>query len=263
MNTMQIKQRESVFVPPRRFEQVAGMPTDPFLIPSTHGDSLRGRSFVHKRFSDRLLSEANARVLSPHRVRDGDHQQARHGVKILLTADDLRAGVERLARDLTRVYGESPLTIVGVMTGSVVLLADLIRLLEMPLRVGVLQASSYRGGTTRGQLTLDTGMTLDVVGRDVVIVDDIFDTGHTLLRTVDHVWSMGPRSVRSCVLLHKRGRQEVDFRCDFVGFEIPDEFVVGYGLDYQDHYRNLPYVAALEESDLARWRTHSAGTGGA
>lgn len=192
--------------------------------------------------------------------RDGNTGNKRgRGVKTLLTADEIRAGVARLAREISATYQESPLTIVGVMTGSVVLLADLIRLLEMPLRVGVLQASSYRGGMNRGELTIDAGMTLDIAGRDVLLVDDILDTGHTLARTVELLKQLGPHSVRTCVLLHKRGRQEVDFDSDFVGFEIPDEFVVGYGLDYEDHYRNLPFVAALEASDLTAFPTSSTG----
>jgi hypoxanthine phosphoribosyltransferase len=172
-------------------------------------------------------------------------------VKILLTPEQLREGVVRLARELTETYGQRPLTIVGVMTGSVVLLADLIRELEMPLRVGVIQASSYRGDTNRGELTINSAMMLDITHRDVLLVDDIFDTGHTIASTVEALLRLSPTSVRTCVLLRKQGRQQVEFRCDFVGFEIPDEFVVGYGLDYRDHFRNLPYLAALEPNDLA------------
>jgi hypoxanthine phosphoribosyltransferase len=171
-------------------------------------------------------------------------------VKSLLTVEQLREGVVRMARDITTVYGTQSLTIVGVMTGSVVLLADLIRLLEMPLRVGVLQASSYRGETSRGELNINATMMLDITNRDVLLVDDIFDTGHTLAVTVATLQKLSPTSLRTCVLLRKRGRQEVDMKPDFVGFDIPDEFVVGYGLDYRDHYRNLPYLAVLTQSDL-------------
>lgn len=171
-------------------------------------------------------------------------------MKVLLTSEQLREGVHRLARELTACYGKSPLTIVGVLTGSVVLLADLIRLLEMPLRVGVLQASSYHGQTTRGELTINSEMMLDIAHRDVVVVDDIFDTGHTLAVTVESLRRLSPNSIRTCVLLLKHGRQQVEFDCDFVGFKIPDEFVVGYGLDYRDHFRNLPYLASLEPDDL-------------
>jgi hypoxanthine phosphoribosyltransferase len=90
----------------------------------------------------------------------------------------------------------------------------------------------------------------DIFGRDVLLVDDIFDTGHTLLEVISLLDELGPKSIRSAVLLRKHGRQEVDVQPDFVAFEIPDQFVVGYGLDYRDAYRNLPYVAALEPEDL-------------
>lgn len=156
-----------------------------------------------------------------------------------------------MAAAVSACYQNQPLTIVCVLTGSVVLLADLIRLLHMPLRVGVLQASSYRG-TTRGELSLRADMMLDVAQRDVLVVDDIFDTGHTLVQVVRQLQHLEPTSVRTAVLLRKRGRQEVEMVPDFIGFDIPDEFVVGYGLDYQDQYRNLRWLAALEPADLAR-----------
>ncbi|MCA9270097.1 MAG: hypoxanthine phosphoribosyltransferase [Planctomycetales bacterium] len=173
-------------------------------------------------------------------------------MKILLSETDLRDGVARLATEINAHYGDRPLTIIGVLTGSVVLLADLIRLLEMPLRVGVVQARSYHGAsTTRGDLQLNAELMPDIRDRDVLLVDDIYDTGHTLAETVRLMRELGPASVRSCVLLLKRGRQEIEASIDHVGFEIPNEFVVGYGLDYQDEYRNLPHLAALEPADLA------------
>jgi hypoxanthine phosphoribosyltransferase len=173
-------------------------------------------------------------------------------LKTVLSADEIQQGVARLAEKIREHYGQKPLTILAIMTGSVVLLADLIRRLDMPLRVGVMQASSYRGAnTTRGELLINMEMTPDIHDRDVLLVDDIFDTGHTLEKTIAKMWSLKPQSIRSAVLLRKQGRQEVSYVPDFVAFEIPDEFVVGYGLDYQDEYRNLPYLAALEPSDLA------------
>jgi hypoxanthine phosphoribosyltransferase len=176
-------------------------------------------------------------------------------MKTLLSEAELRRGVERMAAEINTFYDGRPLTIIGVLTGSVVLLADLIRLLEMPLRVGVVQASSYRGAaTTRGKLHINHELMPDIAGRDVLLVDDIFDTGHTLAETVRLMRTLGPTSVRTCVLLLKKERQEVDMPVDHVGFDIPNEFVVGYGLDYQDEYRNLPFLAALEESDLASHR---------
>jgi len=171
-------------------------------------------------------------------------------VKVLLDETDLQNGVARMACEISAYYGDRPLTIVGVLTGSVVLLADLIRQLEMPLRVGVLQASSYRGETSRGSITINSDLLLDVNGRDVLLVDDIFDTGHTLAEVIPLLEKMGATSVRAAVLLRKQGRQEVEIRTEFVGFDIPNEFVVGYGLDYQDQYRNLRHLAVLEPADL-------------
>jgi len=171
-------------------------------------------------------------------------------MRILLDEKQLHEGVQELAAKIDGHYGPQSLTVVAVMTGSLVLFADLIRMLSMPLRVGVIQASSYRGAMTAGELAIDTRMMIDVVGRDVLLVDDIFDTGRTLERLTCEVSELGAASVRTAVLLHKIRPHDVELRPDFVAFEIPDEFVVGYGLDYQDHYRNLPYLGVLEESDL-------------
>jgi len=174
-------------------------------------------------------------------------------MKVLLSKEDLHGGVSRLADEIAACYRDQQLTVIGVLTGSVVLLADLIRMIDVPLRVGVLQTSSYRGATTtRGELVINSDLMLHVEGRNVLLVDDIFDTGHTLQAVVQKMQEFGPASLRSAVLLRKKARQEVDYNPDFVAFDIPDEFVVGFGLDYQDMYRNLPYLAALEAEDIAR-----------
>ncbi len=174
-----------------------------------------------------------------------------HGhLEVLLSKQQLDQGVRHLARQIDECYGDRPLTIIGVLTGSIVLLADLIRLLEMPLRVGVVQANSY-DGTHRGELRINADLMPDIQGRDVLLVDDILDSGHTLKRIIKLTEQLGPRSVRSAVLLRKTGCQKVTQKCDFVCFDIPDVFVVGYGLDYQDAYRNLSFVAALAPEDLS------------
>lgn len=173
-------------------------------------------------------------------------------MKPLLSETEIQAGVERLAARIVDSYCNRSLTLVGVMTGSVVFLADLMRRIDLPVRVGMIQARSYRGGETRpGELTIHSELIPDVRGREVLLVDDIFDTGRTLQALVERFHSLGAASVRSCVLLSKPSRVEVDYRPEYVAFEIPDEFVVGYGMDYLDAYRNLPYVAALEPSDLS------------
>ena len=172
-------------------------------------------------------------------------------MNVLLTQTQLHEGVRRLAGEINGHYGQQPLVIVGVMTGSLVLVADLIRQLEMPLRVGVVQARSYRGSATLpGELTVHAELLPELVGRHVLVVDDIFDTGQTLGTLLEQFARLGPASVRSAVLLRKLGRQRVPIAPDHVGFEIPDAFVVGYGLDYRDEYRNLPFVAVLDAADV-------------
>ncbi len=173
-------------------------------------------------------------------------------MKTLLTEEQLADGIRRLATDVQKAYEGKPLTIVGVLIGSVVLLADLIRLLNLPLCVEMVQARSYRGTSTKpGPLVINLDLlSTGVQGRNVLLVDDIFDTGHTLWELIPQIDELGPSSVRSAVLLQKEGRCEVPMKPDFVAFKIPDEFVVGYGLDYHDQYRNLPYLAVLEPHEI-------------
>lgn len=172
-------------------------------------------------------------------------------MKVLLSEEVLANGIARMAHEITDRYNDLPLTVVGVLTGSIVLLADLIRQIEVPMRLGVLQARSYRGTTTHpGKLEVNQDLLPDVRNRHVLLIDDILDTGRTLSQLVIQMHDMGAASVRTAVLLRKRGRQQAPLEPDFVGFEIPNEFVVGYGLDYNDYYRNLPYVGALESADL-------------
>ena len=169
----------------------------------------------------------------------------------MLSADQLREGVARMAGHINQRYGRRPLTIVGVLTGSIVLLADLIRQLEMPLRIVLVRARSYRGRSTApGPLYVDAGALADLRGQEVLIVDDIYDTGRTLEELVSLVDATNPASVRVAVLLRKVGRQEVVLQPDWIGFDIPNEFVVGYGLDFDGLYRNLPFLAALEPAEI-------------
>jgi hypoxanthine phosphoribosyltransferase len=171
-------------------------------------------------------------------------------VKTLLSEHDLREGVDRLSRQIAEQWGSRPMTIIGILTGCVVFLADLIRRLDVPLRVHLVQASSYRAGTTRDDLAVEVELRAEIRGQDVLLVDDIFDTGHTLVEVVAELKKYEPASIRTAVLLYKEGRQEVEFEPEFIAFRIPNQFVVGYGLDYQDEYRNLPYLAVLEPEDL-------------
>src|SRR5262249_3707489 len=154
--------------------------------------------------------------------------------------------VAEMAAEITRDLGplREPITIVGVLTGSLMFLADLVRHLDLPMRIAFIQASSYRGETTTpGALQIHPSLQPDVRGHHVLLLDDILDTGQTLAPLTAHLRTVGAVSVRVAVLLRKQGRQQEPVQPDYRGFDIPDAFVVGYGLDYNDLYRNLPYIA--------------------
>ena len=168
------------------------------------------------------------------------------GSRVLLDGAQIRAGVERLAHEIRAVYAGDELTLLVVLHGGLVFAADLMRQLDMPLRLGVALASSYRGDATRpGALQVQLPANLDVAGRHVLLLDDILDTGRTLARLRDDVLRLAPLSVRVVTLLDKPDRRVVPLRADFTGFTIPDVFVVGYGLDWNERFRNLPDVVAL------------------
>ncbi len=170
-------------------------------------------------------------------------------MQILLPAERLQTRIAELAGEIARDYQDRPVTIVGVLTGCLMFLADLVRHLDLRLRIDLIQASSYRGETTTsGELVIDPATLPDISGRDVLLLDDILDTGQTLHHLVARLDSLGAKSIRVAVLLRKIGRQKIALEPDYCGFEIPDVFVVGYGLDYNDEYRHLPYVGVLEES---------------
>jgi hypoxanthine phosphoribosyltransferase len=171
---------------------------------------------------------------------------------ILLSESVIAERVAELGRAVTEAYGGRPLTVLGVLNGAVVLVADLIRAIDIPHQIGFVRASSYRGETTfPGQLTISTDLLPAIAGRDVLLVDDIFDTGRTMVRLVNELNRQQPASLRTAVLLWKQGRSEVGITPDYHGFKIPDVFVVGYGLDYDDDYRHLPHIAVLDPADVA------------
>jgi hypoxanthine phosphoribosyltransferase len=176
-------------------------------------------------------------------------------MRVLLSSDELASGIDRLSAEVREAIGRRPLIVVGVLTGSIMVVADLIRRLEGPVQVSMVWASSYRGTATRpGELELRLDLLPDLSGYDVLLVDDIFDTGHTLEALLQELRGRGAARVRSLVLLRKQGRAEVAIEPDYVGFEIPDEFVVGYGLDFDGVWRHLPYLAVLEDEEIAATR---------
>jgi hypoxanthine phosphoribosyltransferase len=167
---------------------------------------------------------------------------------VLIPSDRIAVRVEELAVEIARAYAGKKVTVVGILTGSLLFLADLVRRMDLSIQIGLLKASSYRGtATTAGRLEIDDHLLPDVTGRHVLLLDDILDTGQTISQVVGHVRGKGALSVRTCVLLRKIGRQTVPFEPDFTGFEIPDKFVIGYGLDFDDEYRHLPFIGVLPD----------------
>ncbi|HVV70578.1 MAG TPA: hypoxanthine phosphoribosyltransferase [Verrucomicrobiae bacterium] len=167
--------------------------------------------------------------------------------QILITEDQLAKRLRWLSRRIQRDFTGRELVIVALLNGTVMFLADLIRHISLPLRLDFIGVSSYGAGTESGNLIFTKELRLDVRGRDVLLVDDILDTGKTMVRVLAKLRLLKPRRIKTCVLLNKADRRIEHVRADYVGFEIPDLFVVGYGLDYAERYRNLPFVGILHE----------------
>jgi hypoxanthine phosphoribosyltransferase len=165
--------------------------------------------------------------------------------RVLITEEQLARRIKILAREIERDFRGREMVVVSLLSGTVMFLADLIRHLNLPLRLDFIGVSSYGAGTESGELVFTKELRLDVRGRDVLLVDDILDTGKTLSRVLPKICALKPRRIKVCVLLDKAARRVEKIQADYVGFEIPDLFVVGYGLDYAERYRNLPFVGIL------------------
>lgn len=167
--------------------------------------------------------------------------------RVLITAEELRERVEELGRAIARDYRAATPVVVGVLQGAVIFLADLIRATPIDLVTDFIGVSSY-GTATRssGIVKLTSDLSIPIEGRHVILVEDIVDTGRTLAYLRRNLETRHPASLRLCVLLDKLARREVDVEIDYLGFTIPDVFVVGYGLDHAGAYRNLPYIAVLD-----------------
>jgi hypoxanthine phosphoribosyltransferase len=166
---------------------------------------------------------------------------------VLFTEAQIKQRVRGLAREIKQVYGKREFTIVALINGAVMFTADLMREIENPVRLDCIRVSSYGTSTKSvGTPQILADLTLDIANRDVLIIDDILDTGKTLALVTALARKLKPASLRSCVLLDKKARREVEFEADFVGFKIPDKFVVGYGLDFAERYRNLPCIGVLK-----------------
>ena len=165
--------------------------------------------------------------------------------RVLITEDQLARRIRTLAREIEKDFKGREMVIVSLLNGTVMFLADLLRNISLPLRLDFIGVSSYGAGTESGELIFTKELRLDVRGRDVLLVDDILDTGKTLYRVLGKLVLLKPRRIKTCVLLNKAARRHEEVQADYVGFEIPDFFVVGYGLDFAERYRNLPFVGVL------------------
>ncbi len=166
--------------------------------------------------------------------------------RILVTREEIARAVKALGRRITEDYaGKSPV-VIGILKGAVVFYSDLIREIDLPLQTEFMSVSSYGSATkTTGVVKVNLDLKLDITGRDLLIVEDIVDSGMTLHYLKEHLAARGAASIRICTLLDKPARRRVDLKADYFCFSIPDEFVVGYGLDYAERYRNLPDIGVL------------------
>lgn len=169
--------------------------------------------------------------------------------KILITEEEIRRRVAELGEELTRDYAGKDPVIVGVLKGVVVFYADMVRKIRTPCQMDFMWISSYQGTSSTGSMVVKRDVSVDIRGRHVLVLEDIFDTGNSLDFTYRHLMSKGPASLKICTFLDKPARRKpgITLKPDYVGYTVPNEFVVGYGLDFNEHYRNLPYIGVLRK----------------
>ncbi len=171
-------------------------------------------------------------------------------VEVYLTEEQIRAKVAELGRRIEKDYADKDLFVVAVLRGAIFFACDLVRAIDLPLVLDFVQISSYADGTeSTGRAKITKELDLSIKDKDVLVVEDIADTRHTLHNLLSFLRSKFPRSIRVCALLNKEERKEREIPLDYVGFEIENLFVIGYGLDYAQRYRNLPFVGVLRLSD--------------
>ncbi|MGN0984896.1 MAG: hypoxanthine phosphoribosyltransferase [Candidatus Enterenecus sp.] len=169
--------------------------------------------------------------------------------RILFTEEELAARVKELGAQITKDYAGKNLVVASVLRGSYIFMADLTRAIQLPVTVDFMAVSSYGAGTvSSGQVEIKKDLSDSIEGKDLLIVEDILDSGNTLYYLTDVLEARKPASIRICTLLDKPERRTKPIKADYSGFSIPDAFVVGYGLDYDERYRNLPYIGILKPS---------------
>lgn len=179
---------------------------------------------------------------------DPDPFASKERLVVLVPEDEIARRVREMGAEISRDYRGSDLVLVCVLKGSFMFLADLIRAIDIPVTVDFMRVRSYGSRTeTSGVVEITADLTAPVQGKRVLFVEDIVDTGLTMAYLVDNVRTRRPDEIRVCSLLHKPARKLVETRIDYLGFTIPDRFVVGYGLDFEERYRNLPHIATIED----------------
>jgi hypoxanthine phosphoribosyltransferase len=168
--------------------------------------------------------------------------------KPFLSAEQIQQKVHDLASRISLDYDGKELLVIGILRGAFMFFSDIVKLIQVPLDIDFLIASSYTQTTSTGEIKIHADIREELKGRHVLLIDDIADTGLTLKHVKDMFLSRNPSSLKICVLLDKRSRRKVDVHLDYVGFEIPNEYVVGYGLDYENKFRNLPYISIFKKS---------------
>ena len=166
--------------------------------------------------------------------------------KIIISRQQIEQRVAELAEQINKQYSPGELILIAIMNGSLIFLADLVRRLDLPVKFDLIGASSYTGAESTGMVSITKKLKIQVSGHRILLVDDILDTGQTLHNVRQTLYQQGAAETKICVLLDKPARRRLPIQADFCGFTVPDEFVVGYGLDYQERYRNLPYIATLK-----------------
>ena len=174
---------------------------------------------------------------------------SQHDIRILITETEIAARTTQLARLISGEYQDTKqLVVVGLLRGSFIFIADLVRRIDLPVEVDFMTVSSYGNAMESSrQVRIIQDLMTPIEGRDVLIVEDIIDTGHTLSQVYDILQTREPRSLKVCALLNKPSRREIDVSIDWVGFDIPDEFVIGYGIDFAQQGRNLPHIGVVNQ----------------
>ncbi len=168
-------------------------------------------------------------------------------LKVMYTEEQIQERIKELAKEIDNDYIGKELIIISVLKGAIFFTVDLVKRINIPMSIEMMQVSSYQGTQSTGNVILKRGLDIDISGKDVLIVEDIIDTGYTLQYLKEYLQTLNPNSLKIAVLADKKERRKIDVKIDYTGFEIENKFIVGYGFDIDQKYRNLPYIGYIEE----------------